>query len=328
MHISERFVRPAGVWDSRAPFHNYLARHKQIGRTLNLIVLASRRMERDLAGKEEQNVRSYFNPRTTRTNRSATGTLVPWNSYKAGFGADGSQRGPSGADVLRDAKSARSAARWWALLEQVSLFEAFLHCWCANYLLAQLESGRHWIEPEARLAYRFSPTAAILPSANHMLSLLPILGFTLATNSVFNQKVSARAEGEEARSPVDLGSAMKLWIAVRNCSVHNQGRATGRLVKDHSSTWMAFSENKPYILALDAGSRIYVHQEIISLAALCTYRAALTLSNVLEEVSGGRRGQPWAPEARPQDWKVLQFPKRARPLLLRGDHRESVRALT
>jgi len=323
-------IRPAGIWDSRAPFHNYLKEQKRISRSYALSVLTALKVERDLRSSELPSIRKYFNPRIGVTNRSTPRDTSAWRSYKralgrVGIGKDFQQ--PTLDEVLSDLEGVISAVRRSTLLNYVALFESYLQCWVLNYLLSKLEVGQLWTNEERLLATKLSPVhgTEVSPSTAFILRCLPNISQLLRKTPPFFRHPVTRLILERPE-PVGVTclAAIDFWIDLRNTIVHRAGWLTRKFIARHEMLWMELFGSEPHIPQPKYGRSVLLYHEMVTSAALTLYRAALALSNELESISQGRRGHPWAPSGRLEN-SEKQPPISAPSLLIDDDHENSVR---
>jgi hypothetical protein len=325
-------VRSAGVWNSRAPFHQFLAEHKRVNRSYALTVLTALRVERDLENAEPS-VRSYLNPRSGPTKISVPRQLAAWRAYKQSLGRDpatGEFRTPTVADVLSDVENVVSGVRGATLLRLVSLFESYLQCWGLNYLLDRLERGILWTNEDRILATKLSPVHSPEPepSVAFILRCLPGVQAILRDVPPFlrHGKTGAVLQRPDPRG-LNALAAVKFWIALRNLVVHRSGWVSVRFATKHAEMWSLLLGDRPHIPRLNAGSEVLLFHELVDRAGANLYLAALALSDELEARSEGRRGHPWAPSPRPKS-EPKQMPPRPKQLLVEGDHDLSFRWAT
>lgn len=148
-------IRPSGVWNSRAPFHNWLLLYKHLNRAYELAILSTDHLSLDFESlsKDDQSLTKYFlKPGTARSSKA-------WKGYRGAWGKtpDGKLRTPTLEEVNLDLHEIRVAVRRGTLIGLYTGFEAFLNCWLLNYLLAKLERNHPWTQAERELATRLSP---------------------------------------------------------------------------------------------------------------------------------------------------------------------------
>jgi hypothetical protein len=325
-------VRSAGVWDSRAPFHNFLFSYRRLNRCYALAVLSATKLQRDAAALNGSPVRGLINPRKGQTNRSVDPReLAAWKSYKRALGRDrstGDYRSPTADDLLEDSDEVIGEMRQGTVTGMVALFEGFLQNWTLNVLLDKLERGETWSNEERYLACKLSPVHSTEPdpSAAFILRCLPELQILLkATPATFKDFKT----GQPLMSPVSTllssFSVIRFWIHVRNQLVHRQGWVSVAFAKKHAPTWEAIFSGWSHIQPLKPGRALLIHHEVANACSLHVYRAALRLSDELELRSKGRRGQPWSPLPRPEQQSNYTDVPNPNRLLVDGDHEMSLR---
>lgn len=317
-------IRAAGVWNSRAPFHQFLAEIKEINRTYTLTVLTALRVESDLGGRQLTSVRSYLCPRSGSKRKSAPRQLAAWQAYRQSLGRDpvtGEYRAPCVSDVLGDVENVVAGVRGATVLRLVSAFETFLQCWALNYLISKLERGLLWTNEDRILAVKLSPvhSAEPEPSGAFILRCLPSVQAVLRKVPPFVRHGKTGVSLMQPDPPeLNALTAVQFWIALRNLVVHRRGWVSTRFEKKYAVMWSLLLGDRMHIPRLTAGRRIKLYHELVDRASANVYRAALALSDELETESKGRRGHPWAPSTRPN--AAPNPPPQPGPFLMEGDH--------
>ena len=323
-------IRSSGVWDSRSPFHQFLERHKKLNRSYSLAVLLALKIQREFEGNDATSVRPYFNPRKGSSRIANPRESAAWKSYKLALGRDrttGDFRSPSVSDIILDAEGIVSAVRSSTLTTEVALFESYLQCWSLNYLLDKLEKTETWTNEERYIASKLSPlhSAEPEPSAAFILRCLPTLqAFLRSVPAFFHDKTGAAIEKPDPPEFNGL-TVVKFWIALRNTLVHHNGWVSSAFASKYAHVWELQFQSMSHIGTLKSGVRVNLYHEIVACCVRNLYRVSLALSDHLESLSKGRRGQPWAPEPREMHAPAKFTSPKPRPLLIEGDHELSLK---
>jgi hypothetical protein len=323
-------IRPSGVWDSRAPLHNFLSAHRRTIRTYNSLTLAVNRLTHD-ARQPGVALRSAKKWLKADTGAALGGRA--WGNYRRALyrtTAD-TPASPSIPDFVSDLSLALYDIRRQTILWHASLFETFAQCWALNYLLSVLEdgneNGREWSRAERGLAEAFSPEhgADELPSLPRILRCCPFLEAGLAAIPAF---VTTAASDDEEEAPVSVDvnalQAVRSWRAVRNLIVHRGGIVSSRFLTRHGQFFAWLRSHYSYMQPLEVGSGVLFYDDVVRSVFAVHFRAARWMSDLLERRSACRRGHPHAPGPKPD---VLFFPGQPPPspaMVLPGDHAPSL----
>lgn len=326
-------IRAAGIWNSRAPFANYLREFRLLQRRYALAVLAADHIERDLqllwSSGSPSSLRSYFSPRRGARKHERALPGMAWFTYKRSFGREhpgGPFIPPTLEGVSEDLVGVIAALREATIVNHVGLLEAFLNCWLLNYLLAKLEAHEVWTNDDRTLAMKLSPVHgdASPPGLSLVIRCVPELRTALKELAP-----DPKREADPANFPLaeaNVLSTLELWIAVRNVLVHRNGWVSMRFAARYGERWNALNSLRPHLPALEGGRKLRIHHEYVVQVSTVGYRAARSLARVLAEISSGRRGHLRAPhpwnEAEVFDRAALPV---AAPLLIEGDHEPSLR---
>ena len=333
-------IRPAGVWNSRAPFHDFVEDHKRIGRGYAMTVVAALRIKRDLGatGEALTSIRQYFAPvmgppkKRRPVDRRAT---AAWGAYRDALGKAPATKvayQPVLEDVLQDLESVVTIVREGVVIKCIALFESYFQCWTLNYLLAKLERQELWSNEERLLATRLSPVHGhgAVPGLSMMLRCVPEARRGLRLLPPFFTRPLAGGQMAIADPPaLNALAALEFWAGVRNRLVHRSGWISSSFWKQHGKFWSLLLGRYEHIPALKHGRRISLFHEVVVDVQRTTYRCALWLSDYLEAFSAGKRGHMFAPGPRqegPLPEELVRAP--SPPLLLDGDYTPSYRWVT
>jgi hypothetical protein len=324
-------VRPAGVWNTRVPFHAYLKLFKDINRRYALSELSALKVKRSLTETGgDASVRSLFAPRSGRSRSHNPAERGPWMSYRRALGRqeDGSWTHPSVENVLNDLEGVRLLAREGTIVRIISVFESYLHCWALNFLLARLESEVEWTRQERRVASHMSPvhrppvplgvvaTLRAFPEAISVLQELPPFFKDPVT------RVPVRSRDDIGVSALE---ALEMWIALRNLLVHRDGWVSAHVATSHGDTWNKVFAEFGRLQPLRAGSALPMRHPMVASVALTVYRSCLALNELLMTASDNRRGNREVLLAKDGDGDAADL---VLPLLMPGDHDASLRWIT
>jgi len=324
-------IRSSGIWNSRAPFDRYIAEYKKLNRSYALATLAALKLQRDLESAAPQSVRGYFYPRKGRTQLSPPRLRTAWSTYRKALGRDratGAFRTPSAGDVIADTDEIVNSVRRSTLVGHVSLFETYLQTWTLNYLLAKLETRLPWSNEDRYLACRLSPvhSGETEPSAAFILRCLPALqAFLRGIVPYFKDPFTGASLTVPSPPNLNALEAIKFWISLRNICVHQAGWVSPAFASKYSKMWEYQFGGLNHIPPLKGGRAVLLFHEVTNRAALNLYRTALALSDELERLSNGRRGQPWSPLPRQISKEGEYDTPTVQPLLVDGDHPYSLR---
>jgi hypothetical protein len=251
---------------------------------------------------------------------------IHWRNYQRSLPrqADGQRAAPRAGEIVPHLEEGIAVFKEQTVVSYVSLFETFAQTWALNMLLARLECGLGWTHAERNLSRAFSPEHSDdLPSLPRILQAFPALGVGLKGLPAY----VAPDQGEEVPVAVtetfNALSAVRAWRAFRNSLVHRGGILNSRFLARHGSYLSALRLNYPYMPDLRVGGRILMYDALVRSIAAEHNRAALWMSDELEAVSGGRRGHPFSPNAKPAKVFFRGDPPPDPPLLMAGDHEGS-----
>jgi hypothetical protein len=308
-------ARPSGIWDTRASFHYFLAIYKREMRTYAISAMVNDRMDGDLleARAAGKTLNDFL---VTEGGRSAKRYWRDYELSQTKTNLEGVVRGPIYSEARKDLLVAQEALRRGSLISIFSLFEAFIHCWALNYLLARLESGFEWTKEESLIARGLSPVHGVKlpPNVSKITNAITLIRASL-------QKVDANGRAPDNEKFQDNGfclfDSLNFWRSLRNNIVHNRGFCTPRLFERYSQYWeTCLSEYKRD--SFIERERLTVSPELLRKYHVVIYKSALTMEEALRLMSGDRRGHPFAPLPKPLD--TSQPPKYSERLLVAGDH--------
>ncbi len=319
-------IRPSGVWNSRAPLHNYIHERRALSKTTCVLTLAIYALRHD-ARAEHDPARSGRQLLGRITKEEAVAGQA-WLDYRRSFpkGLDGKNPQPSVGQVANDAILALYDIREMTIVRLSSLFEAFAQCWTMNYLAAVLETGKSWSSKESELADSFHPVhgGGHLPSWPQITKAVPMLKAEL-------QKIPHRfnhpATGEILTAPISAGlnafEVIQFWRAFRNLSIHTSRLVTRRFFDRYGAFFARMMADLSHLDKLEPGKLMPLHDDMFSAMAAVQYRAALWMNERLVEISTQRRGHPEAPSP----VTTTRFPPDtlAPQLFVEGDHAASFR---
>lgn len=316
-------IRPSGIWNSRAPFHNWLLAYKSINRSYELTIVGTERTEFDLVAlaRKGRSTKKFFGK-----GGSARGAKA-WLAYRAALGKtpDGELLVPTTAMLIGDLEEIRVAMRQSTLVRLYSAFEAFVNCWLLNRLLSKLETGLSWTPAERAMAARLSPTrgSGLALHASDIWKALPdVVTHLRSVPHVFRDPSTGKVLTEPISSSVQAYAAIEFWRTFRNLIVHSGGFCTPRFYRQSAEFWNScFPPAGDFLPPLAVRISVPLFDKMLQSCQLALYRAALALSDLLEASSGGRRGHPWAPAPKPTPPVLFAGPVPA--LLLVGDHEAS-----
>lgn len=317
---TEIVVRPSGIWNTRAPFHTFLKVHKGQSRAYDLTTLCLERVGWDLPRAREDGKTLEEFLVVDKSNRSQRA----WRNYSKAQterNLQGELKKPIYSNTRHDLIMAHESLKRSALAFTFSLFEAYVNCWLLNYLLYKLETEQEWSKIEREFAKQVSPVhgSKTTPNLAKIIPSIPALKNALASLSHDGIELFA---GEQSAVEFTCFDAIKFWRQYRNCLVHNGGFCTPKFFEQQEQYWLKcmqpfardkFEERKPLPLST----------ELLQNCRVTIYKSARALEKSLEEMSEGKRGQPWAPEPRPAEDTL---PPNASPaMLLDGDHSLSLK---
>jgi hypothetical protein len=318
-------VRSAGVWNTRAPFAQFVAAHKQISRQYSVAVLAALRVDRDFGDFESEpfSIRGYFVRRQGSRRRYNSRQLAAWRQYRRALGSSQQPRNPESGDVVADVEGAVVLVRRAAIVSHIGNLELFLQCWMLNMLLTRVERGATWSEHERAIACRLSPVHRPVtpPTMGQLVRALPEIERDLRETVFSLSRVAPSPQGPQTE--IDLFAALDLWIGVRNLIVHRDGWLSSYFVEQKGPVFNLIFSGLEHIGKLVAMRRLPVFNDMVREVQRVTYMVAGRLNQRLVEESCQRRGHLAAPDTYRLYEPGEELPT-PRPLLLMGDHPPSL----
>lgn len=317
-------LRPAEVWDTRAPFGVFLRAHQRVNQRYYALLLASEKLrkecQRSVPYARVKDLLGLDSPNDSASR--AYGRLL--NS----FPATGKQVhvAPLVKDLLPVLGDTEAAITEHAITSYCGLFEQYVQCWALNYLLALLESGVSLDGGAKRLAHAFHPLRRrALPGLPEIIAALPIVRTELLkAPHVFTHY----GTGDSVSAPISPNltafATILFWRRWRNLLVHNAGIVTSEFETEHRMFWREFRSVYPVIPELVAGTTLHLNQDTFRPFATAHYKAAHHLYELLVRVSEGRRGHALAPNSPVENMAPEEYPSVLPPLLLPGDHAPSL----
>ncbi len=319
-------IRPSGVWNSRAPLHNYIHERRALSKTTCLLTLAIYALRHD-ARSEQDPDRSgrQFLARITKEEAVAA---VAWLDYRRSFpkGLDGKNPQPSVGQIAADAILALYDIREMTIVRLSSLFEAYAQCWAMNYLVAVLEAGKSWSSKESELAQSFHPVhgGGHLPSWPQITKAIPMLKEGLQQiPHRFNHPTTGVLLSSPTSTELNAFTVIQFWRAFRNLSIHTSRLVTRRFFDRYDAFFARMMADLSHLDRLEPGKLMPLHDDMFSAMAAVQYRAALWMNEKLVEMSKQRRGHPEAPH--PVTTTRFDPNTAAPPLFVEGDHAASFR---
>ncbi len=149
-------VRPSGIWDSRAPFHNFLMIHKKHMRMYLISVLCNEKYYFDYkkARSEGKTLEEFLVIPSRNKSQRAWRNYVKCQTERY---SDGRTKLPIYSNIANDLVVAHEQLKKSAVILHFTLFEQYLQCWLLNYLLIKLETRRSLNKTEDELCFQLSP---------------------------------------------------------------------------------------------------------------------------------------------------------------------------
>jgi hypothetical protein len=308
-------VRPSGVWDTRAPFHYFLAIFKRENRARVITTLSYFQTESALnkARSEGVPIKDFF------IQQCGIQAKRPWRSYEkyqTERSSDGVIKSPIFSNAKSDLYAGQSLMSRGSVVSNYTLFETYLQSWLLNYLLAKLENGHALSEKELNFSIQLSPIHGSKKSLNlaEMINGIELINKTLKN---YDPDGISWADSKFTTRSFSLYDSVKFWRQFRNAVVHARGFCPPKLFEQQQKYWnecMGKFKRDAFI----ERTRLPLSQELLIHCQTCIYKSAKILDESLVSFSNGKRGHPFAPET-PQTDSTFT-PKFANKLLLNGDH--------
>jgi hypothetical protein len=315
--------RPSWLWDSRAPFYNFVREHKRINRQFGSIVVSTEAAcsYLRLTENETRGVRQ-----TLRVDKGTGRTTRAWMMFRRGSSHPQEHREANRSPelFLNAVAEADGFVQQAAIVTYAAMFETYILCWTLNYLLAHLESGASLDRAGVSLADTFSRRPRHL-NAPDALQAFPLIWQSLASlPHVFLDRMTGQKVEEPVDNELNARSVVLFWREYRNNVVHHGSLVTDSFAKRQARTWERLRQSVGgHLVAMRIGDRLQFNDTIVRAALATHYRAAHWLVEPLVNLSSGRRGHTLAP-APPQEGTVVGPDFVPGALLLPGDHGPSL----
>lgn len=326
--FAEIVVRPSGVWNSRAPFNDYLIARRTVLRTYNALTLAVRRLTVD-AEKPGAKTRSAGKWLKVAETRKQAG--VSWREYRRTLPRDSPDPDElptvSVEEFIGHLADAVYHIRRDALVAHAGIFETYTQCWALNILLAKLEGGSPWSPSERRLAHSFSPErdSDDIPTVPRILQTFLEIEQGLSRLGAIGQTPTSGALNDvNAPTAID---AVRFWRAARNVIVHRGGIVSARFFRRHQRFIEALRAHYSYMEPLTVVGGFKFYDDVVRSMAAVHYKAARWMNEHLQALSQERRGHLAAPGPKPKE-EFFRGEVQSPPLLAPGDHEPSYRWAT
>lgn len=313
-------ARPSGIWDSRAPFHNFLVIHKNHQRMYLISVLCAEKyyseytkaraegktLEEFLVAKErDRSKRAWRNYVKVQTERYADGTIKP----------------PIYSNTAHDLTVAHFQLKRSTVILQFTLFEQYLQCWLLNYLLARLENGYEINKNEELISFQMSPFES--PKIHKRQPNLAKIIYEIPSIRDALKRLDHNGKPGNDLLKFTCFDAINFWRQYRNALVHNRGYCTPKMYSSQRDYWSACMAQFDRKDKFSERAALPLSDELLRHCNSIIYQAAKALEDVMFVESNQKRGHPWAPNQRPA---VEELPPQfAPPLLVEGDHSLSYR---
>lgn len=318
-------IRPSGIWNSRAPLHNYILERSALSKSTTVLTLAIYALRHDAL--REPNPDRSGRMLLSRVTTAEAVAAHAWLDYRRSFpkGEDGKNPQPSVTQLAGDAIRALYDIREMTIIRLSSLFEAFAQCWAVNALAARLESNQEWSAGERNLAASLLPLrgSGHLPSWPQIAAAFPDVHRGLQSiPHRFNHPTTGAVLESPMSADLNALTAINFWRAYRNLAVHTSRLITRRFHERYARFFDQLMSDLKHIDRLEPGRRMPLHDDLYSAMAAVQYKSALWMNQYLTDLSAGRRGHPEAPG--PATTTRFQPSYPIPPLFLVGDHDPSV----
>lgn len=318
-------IRPSGIWNSRAPFHDYLNYHRLINRAFHIQILAIEKLDLEAEQLPLANpARGFF--KAKKTSKLAGRS---WHAYKRSFPRPPNEPPihPTVKQVLLDLQLLIPAFTEYAIISYSSLFEAYIQCWALNHLLSVLENDKQWTQEERHLAMSFCPILndGHIPTVLKIGTAIPFLveGLSKLPHVQTNQE-----NNNELESPItpnlNAWRTILFWRDWRNLLIHRSGLISRQFFDKHYVFYEEYKANYPFMPDLRVGEKLELTDSIFIGIVATHYKASIWANQQLEINSVGKRGHPYAPNKKPEGKYWVNPPLRSPLLLLEGDQEQSL----
>jgi hypothetical protein len=171
--IPDIVIRPAGVWDTRAPLYQFVEHHRRENQIYFALVLGVSKLLLEARQEKPDRVAAeFFNYKNAGRMASRA-----WTSYTNSFPqVHGARPQPTVKNASESLLDSIPSITEYAIVSYCGVFETYVQCWALNFLLARLESGAAWTRTESRLARSFSPLyGKEIPSLPKVCEGIPIV---------------------------------------------------------------------------------------------------------------------------------------------------------
>lgn len=288
-------VRPSGVWNSRAPLHNFFHQSALLHQIYGLLTcaVARTRYDADHLNPESTNSARKFMRSKTAGPVASKAWICYRDSWRRITGKHDDQ--PSIKDVEYDLRFCLHAVRESAFVRYSACFEAFVQCWCLNFVLAKLESNSTITGKQEKIIERFSPigkTYVVTPGVPAILDAFP----DIADKLVQLPHISTNpATGEPVEVPADPNlNALRtifFWRDYRNYIVHRGSRISAGFCRVHSEFFeLLRAPYSSHLRPLKQGDRLQLPDVLFYAMATTHNKVAVWLNSALQDASRKSRG--------------------------------------
>lgn len=321
-------IRPAGIWDSRAPFNDFLDEHRRSVRHYNILTLAASRLVKDA---ENPATALRGAKKWLKVTRGSAQAGRSWMAYRRSLPRTDRDQlpSPSAREAAQDLDECLTNVRKGTLIMYSSAFEIFVQCWALNYLLARLDAGFPWTGKERALARDFSPVhgSRDKPGFPRIVQSIPVLSDGLPRLPTFVTSPDTDSETPASIEPeYNALEGIRFWRAVRNHFVHRDGIIDAEFGRRHSGFIVKLREHYPYMPPVRDWTRFLLYDDLFRAMLVVHYRVARWMSDELESMTLGRRGHPLAPGPKSESFFPGAAPVSPKMIMV-GDHEASFRWL-
>jgi hypothetical protein len=324
-----RIVRPSGVWNSRAPLHNFFSHALQIQQHYGLLTCAVARTRYDADHLPADGPMGAL--RFMRSKIAGKAASKAWMAYRDSWrrlnGKYDDQ--PTIADVETDLAKTLYTIREATVVRYSAMYESYVQAWALNMFLGLQETGQQLSKAQGNLAERFSPVGkqfVIIPGVPDIMKAFPSDVAALALLPHISTNPST-GESVEAPAVPELNAlrTIAFWRDFRNHIVHRGSRASPGFCRSHSAFFDLL--RVPYGAALRAlvpGQQFQLPDLLYYAIATTHNKAAIILNQRLADVSQGLRGRIYRPSSGTPEPTRFDPTIVVEPLLTPGDHPESL----
>src|SRR5258706_3922468 len=329
------FIRPSGVWDTRAPLFRFISGHRKENEIYHALILGVNHLVTQADGKDVNSSAATMllsEPEVYAQRRA-------WKSYINSFPntATGIKSNPSIGQFKHSLDMSVSSITEYAVISYFGLFETYMRCWALNFLLAKLENEDRslhtsWTAAERRLANSFSPIRrGDAPNFLHICQAIPIIKDNLEKlHHTFTDPKTGKLIEVPVTPKLNAFQVIDFWRSWRNLLVHSSGMVNAKFYYKYAEFWVDFKSIFSAMPDFEIGKRLVLNDWTFRAMTTVHYRAAKSLGNVLKEISHERRGHSLAPNPAKKDGQLSydEIPEHLPSLLIQGDHEYSYRWAT